>query len=106
MGEKNNDRDGYGAYNTHNQFLQSVLHNGWIGVIVFLLCFVVLIELAVKSKRRNYAFLIIVLLLYACIESVLETQYGIVLFCFFPLFLYPLSKTGTKQTFSSDYPIK
>lgn len=78
---------GYRAYNTHNQFLETLLRNGIPGVIVFGLIFFTLLKIAWQEKRRSFTFIIVLLLSYAFIESILETQYGIILFTFFPVFL-------------------
>ncbi|HEX7844179.1 MAG TPA: hypothetical protein VF476_00180, partial [Chitinophagaceae bacterium] len=79
---------GYLGYNTHNQFLESLLKNGIPGVIVFLAIFVGLLSMAWQKRKGGRLFILLLLLTYACIESVLETQYGIILFTFFPCLIY------------------
>jgi len=80
---------GFLGYNTHNQFLQSLLQQGIIGAIVFTLTWLSLLAMAWEKKSREYTVIVILLLVYAWVESILETQYGIILFTFFPLFFYP-----------------
>jgi O-antigen ligase len=78
---------GYRLYNTHNQFLESLLKNGIPGAVLFLLLCFSLTQSAWKNKSRVLHFTILLLLLYSFNESILETQYGILIFTFFPLFL-------------------
>jgi O-antigen ligase len=79
---------GYPGYNTHNQFLESLLKHGIPGLALFIgICFALML-IARSIKTWAGRFVIILLLLYALVESVLETQYGIVLFSFLPGFMY------------------
>lgn len=87
-GDPSTGRKGYPGYNTHNQFLESLLRYGIPGLLVFSFVFAALIRLAWQKKQREAAFIIVLLLVYALIESVFETQYGIILLTFFPLFLW------------------
>jgi hypothetical protein len=43
--------------------------------------------MAVLKKNRMTSFTILLLLAWLFTESVLETQYGIIIFTFFPLFV-------------------
>jgi O-antigen ligase len=79
---------GFIGYNTHNQFLQSLLQTGVPGLLAFLLACIGLVSMALKRKNTQLSFLVIALLAYSFSESVLETQYGLILFVFFPLFFY------------------
>jgi O-antigen ligase len=78
---------GYQVYNTHDQLLESLLKNGIPGAVLFLLICFSLLQSAWKTKSRVARFTILLLFLYSFNESILETQYGIMIFCFFPLFL-------------------
>jgi O-antigen ligase len=78
---------GYLAYNTHNQFLQSLLQTGIIGAFIFLLISFFLARMAWRSQNSLYIFIVGLLIVYSLIESVFETQYGILLYTFFPLFM-------------------
>jgi hypothetical protein len=83
-----NDR-GYLIYNTHNQFLESFLQSGLIGLIVFLGICSSMIIMAVQQKSRMLRAMVLLLLAYCFSESVLETQYGLIVFLFLPLFFAP-----------------
>ncbi len=78
---------GYLMYNTHNQLLESLLKNGIPGAVLFLFICFFLLQIAGRNKNRIVRFTILLLLFHAFTESVLETQYGILIFTFFPLFL-------------------
>lgn len=87
LGDPVTGNRGYREYNTHNQFLESLLNNGIPGLLAFIFVSFVLIRIAWQKKQKHITFIIPLLLFYAGIESVFETQYGIILFTFFPAFL-------------------
>lgn len=80
---------GFLGYNTHNQFLESLLQSGVIGLICFLFICFELVKLAVRQKSRMLYALVLLLLAYSLSESVLETQYGLIIFIFLPLLFTP-----------------
>jgi O-antigen ligase len=88
LGDPATGKRGYPGYNTHNQFLESLLKYGIPGLLAFLFIFFALIKMIGRIKQTNTRFVIALLLIYCIIESVFETQYGIVLFTFFPSFLF------------------
>ena len=88
IGETYRKDRGFLGYNTHNQFLEALLQNGFIGLLVFLFTCFFLVKMAWQIKKAGPVFIILLLLIYALAESVFETQYGIVIFTFFPLWLY------------------
>jgi O-antigen ligase len=77
---------GFLGYNTHNQFLEALLQSGIIGLICFLMICFGMIRMALQQKSNLLSALVLLLLAYAFTESVLETQYGLVVFIFLPLF--------------------
>jgi O-antigen ligase len=77
---------GFLGYNTHNQFLEALLQSGIIGLMVFIFITAALIFNAWKSRNRICQFVVLLLIIYSFSESVFETQYGILLYTFFPLF--------------------
>jgi O-antigen ligase len=86
-GDSTGDR-GYLGYNCHNQYLQNLLQGGIPGLFLLLLMIFYLFRYA--SRQSNYTMLGIVLLLIILFftESVLERQYGLVLFLVLPLINY------------------
>ncbi|HTE12283.1 MAG TPA: O-antigen ligase family protein [Chitinophagaceae bacterium] len=79
---------GYLGYNTHDQFLQSLLESGIPGLLAFILICFAMMHLAIRRQRRELTITVMLLIAYCFNEAVFETQYGIMLFTFFPLFLY------------------
>ena len=69
--------------NSHDQFLQSGVALGWLGLIVSLL--VALIPLVLGIQRRDGLMILFTLLflLNAAVESLLEVQAGVVFFAVF-----------------------
>ena len=88
IGEPGGSDLGFLGYNTHNQFLESVLQTGILGLLAFLIICYGMIQLALKRKSMELSFIVTLLIGYAFTESFFETQYGIVLVTFFPLFIY------------------
>lgn len=78
---------GYLIYNTHNQFLETLLQNGIIGLIVLLATCFSLVKMAAQKKDRMLNFIILLLIAWLFTESAFETQYGIIIFTFFPLLI-------------------
>jgi O-antigen ligase len=83
-------RDGKGflGYNTHDEFLQSLLGTGIPGLLVFVVVCLSLIKMMSGSRNASFIFISILLLAYSFSESVFESQYSSILFLFFPLFFY------------------
>jgi O-antigen ligase len=83
---------GYLGYHTHNQFLQSLLQDGIIGLLVFLgICFA-MVKMAWKERTWKAGFIIALLLAWSFTDAVFETQYGLLIFTFFPLFICDIQK--------------
>jgi O-antigen ligase len=86
---------GFIGYNTHDQFLESLLETGLIGSLLFLLICWSLAKMTWKRKMAELSFVTILLLIYSFSESVFETQYSLFIFLFFPLFFYLSKSKGT-----------
>ncbi len=86
---------GFIGYNTHDQFLESLLETGLIGSLLFSLICWSLAKMTWKRKMAELSFVTILLLIYSFSESVFETQYSLFIFLFFPLFFYLSKSKGT-----------
>ena len=93
VGEARNG--GFLGYNTHNQFLQSILQTGILGLLSFIAICYSMVQLAMLRKSIVLTSIVLLLIAYALNDSSLESQYGIVLFTFFPLLFY----LGTETKF-------
>lgn len=79
---------GFLGYNTHNQFLESLLQSGIPGLLAF--CWIYFCLIQMMRRRKNYLVsgFVVLLLLYTFNEAYLETQYGMMIAIFMPLFFY------------------
>jgi O-antigen ligase len=74
-------------FNAHNQFFESAIALGFIGLLIFSWGIIMAVKRAYKSKNALY-FVFITLFVVSCLtESMLERQNGIVFFAFFNSFL-------------------
>ncbi len=82
-------------FNSHNQYLQTALTLGSLGLICFLLC--LFIPLVNAWKERQFLFLLFILLFgFCCLtESMLERQWGLIFFVFF-VFVFNYGKSYSK----------
>ena len=76
-----------GAYNTHNQFVQTCLSVGLFGVLTLLA--ILFVPLFVNEFDGNKIMLLCFVFIF-CTEAMLERQAGIVLFVFFYMFSFTL----------------
>ena len=68
-------------FNSHNQFLNTTVQLGVLGLFVLLAIFVYAIRYSVHNRLMGSMIIVICFLLNFLFESFLETQAGIVLFC-------------------------
>ncbi len=88
VGNQERKSRGYLGYNTHNEFLEATLQNGLIGLFVFLVICAGFIRMMINAHNIEFWLIGTLILTYCFLESVFQTQYGVLLFTFFPLFLY------------------
>lgn len=79
---------GFLGYNTHNQFLECFLQSGIAGLLAFCLLYFGLIQMMLRRKNYLVSGIVVLLLLYTFSEAYLETQYGIFIAIFLPLYFY------------------
>lgn len=78
---------GYLGYNFHNQFIETAVRSGLIGLAVFIVACIILLRVATNVRTREAWFTVILILLLYLTESSLEMQHSTFLSCFFPLLL-------------------
>jgi O-antigen ligase len=88
VGNQDKNSHGYLGYNTHDEFLEATLQNGLIGLVVFLIICAGLIRMMIISRDIEFWLFGTLILSYCFLESVFQTQYGVLLFTFFPLLHY------------------
>jgi len=88
IGDAQRGGNGFLGYNTHNEFLQSLLETGIPGLLLYVAVTLSLIKMMVWKRRAAFTFIGILLLAYSFSESVFESQYSSIIFLFFPLFFF------------------
>jgi O-antigen ligase len=88
VGDPSKSDHGFLGYNTHNQFLETILQTGIFGLLALLFVCFTLLRMAWQKRKRETSFIIGLLLAWLLTESVLERQYGIIIFTFFPFFIW------------------
>ena len=88
LGHPETGDHGFLGYNTHSELLEALLQNGIIGLLLFLFICFSLFRMAWQKKNHELSFITVLVLAFSLTESVFETQYSLLLFCFFPLFFY------------------
>lgn len=78
---------GFIGYNFHNQYLQTLVQSGAIGLAALLAIFASLFARAGKQRKREGWFVILIIAVFFIPEAPLTMQHGVFLFCFFPLLL-------------------
>lgn len=78
---------GFIGYNFHNQYLETMVRDGLVGLLVLLVIFGLLIGLVLRYRTREAVFIVGTLIVFFIPEAPLTLQHGVFLFCFFPLLL-------------------
>jgi O-antigen ligase len=88
VGDQSSQNHGFLGYNTHNEFLESFLQTGVIGLFAFLLICAGLVQMMIYCRKADLWLTGILVIIYSFVESVFQTQYGLLLFTFLPLFIF------------------
>jgi O-antigen ligase len=77
---------GFIGYNYHNQYLETFVRDGIVGLISLLAIFFLLLSRAVRRHRTRVVYLtLLTIAVFFIPEAPLTMQHGVFLFCFFPL---------------------
>lgn len=81
---QNNFMEGYiPRFNSHNQYFQTWLGLGLVGLSILLLCFFIPVFIAFKQKNILYLIFLFIVMFFCLTESVFCRQNGIVFYAFF-----------------------
>lgn len=83
--------------NAHNQYLQTFITLGVIGFLILTLSLVLPVYFAFRHKHYLYLLFLIIFSLNLLVESMLETQAGVVFYAFFNSFLFLTSITESNS---------
>lgn len=88
-------------FNSHNQFLETGLTLGILGLTFFIICLALPVVKALKT-HNNLMLAFVLLVGFCCLtESLLERQWGIVFFTFFISILYFDTNTNEEKCIES-----
>lgn len=81
------------SLNSHNQYFDTVIATGIIGLLLLLSYFIIPIVLFIKNKDNNRLFFsfLFIIAINALFESIFETQNGIVFFIFLYMLFFHVS---------------
>ncbi len=85
-------------YNPHNQYLHTMVIAGLIGLLLLLSLLLFPLFYSIKWKQYVPAVFLVVIMLNALTESILEVQSGIIFFCFIFCMLVAELNLNAKQT--------
>ncbi|HYJ38767.1 MAG TPA: O-antigen ligase family protein [Chitinophagaceae bacterium] len=91
---------GYLVYNCHNQFLQTSLQSGMLGLAALLFLCVTLVLNAFRKRNEVLICTIALLFCFLLIESVFERQYGVLLSTWLPLLFFIALSQRKETTYS------
>lgn len=80
-------------FNTHNQFIDLLLLNGFVGLILFL----IMLYYVLKTSENTAIYLSLALLFFMFVENILARQMGIYLFALVIVFVFVLSNIYPKR---------
>jgi O-antigen ligase len=92
-GKPGEQSGGYFMYNCHNQFLQTTLQSGVIGLIALVFLYAFLLIKAIQSRNEVFVIAMLFIFCFFLIESVLERQWGMLLFTWLVLLFKPPQNT-------------
>lgn len=88
---------GFLGFNFHNQYLETFVRSGLVGLALLLAIFALLLSRARKDGIREAWFITLTMAVVFVPEAPLTMQHGVFLFCFFPLFALNRPREATSQ---------
>ena len=84
-------------YNAHNQFIEILLENGIVGLVLFLTIIGTMIYVAIANKNLLYGVFIITVLVFFMFETVLYRLSGVAFFSLFSFLLLFIPENEDKK---------
>jgi O-antigen ligase len=98
-GDRTPGNNGYLQYNCHNQFLQTFLQSGILGLLFLLGWCGMLLKKALAIKEPVLSWSLVIIICFFFIESVCERQFGVILCTLIPLmYSYTCTNVNAAQT--------
>jgi O-antigen ligase len=86
--------------NAHNQYFQSFIALGVFGFSLLVASLLIPVYLSLRKKDFLYTIFLLIFAINILVESMLETQAGVVFYAFFNVFLFSIGE-GTKAQISA-----
>lgn len=86
-----------GKYNIHNQFLEILLENGLIGLILFISMIGFMIYITIEHRNLLYGIFILIMLVFFSFETVLNRLQGVSYFSLFSFLLIHVNTTSPEH---------
>jgi len=83
--------------NAHNQFLEILLENGIIGVILFIMILIDMIYILWKERNLLYGMFVLLMMLFFLFETMLNRLAGVSFFAMFSFLLLHINNKNTSQ---------
>lgn len=87
MGIPHTRQRGFTDYNFHNQYIETTVRSGLLGLAILLYCCWLMIALVERRRTAETAFTVLTLLSISTTQSFLTLQHGVFAFAFMPLLL-------------------
>jgi O-antigen ligase len=80
----------YNTYNAHNQYIQTTIAYGLVGLSIFVMAVFAPVFLCYQQKRNTFYLIFLLCFAFVCVtESILELNKGIIWYSFFnSLFMF------------------
>ena len=88
---------GFLAFNFHNQYLQTYVQSGLLGVMLLLIFYFLLIKASVKETGIFLKATVLIILMVSLTESIFERHWGIILATYFPLLAINSSSSPSRS---------
>lgn len=93
IGEENLAKE---KFNAHNQFLEVLVENGIIGLIIFIALFIGMVFIAISDKNILYGMFILMIFMFFLFETVLYRLAGVSFFSLFSFLLIHANNSKQK----------
>ena len=87
---------GFIGYNFHNQYLETLVRSGLLGLFVLLAIFAAMFAAAAKQGTGEAWLVVLTIAVFFIPEAPLTMQHGVFLFCFFPMLAFGGPRGGSR----------
>lgn len=100
----NRHNRGYLGFNFHDQYIETLVRTGIVGLASLIAIFVLFFRAAGRSRLREAWYIVLTITLFFIVESPITLQHGVFLFCFFPLLVLYAPKSRERGPATMNIP--